>query len=266
MPTITVLTPVREDGYHYLPELHECLSAQRLPVGWRLEWVLQEDGQTGRALESVPDAPWISKGGGRRGGAAQARTMGLSRATGGLLRCVDADDLLPGQDTLADAIRVLEANPSYGWTVAPCLDLHVDGRLVPGPYDPSPGPLPERALLDGAKRGAFPVVGTTLTARTDLVRLVGGWPAVPAFEDGALVLCCEAVSRGWMLAAPGAVYRKHPDQHTATAAFLDAEETRLRQEVAIDRAEALHAAAWRWVPGAGVSPGVGEAECVGTPR
>ncbi|MFD7707108.1 glycosyltransferase [Streptomyces sp. NPDC059785] len=250
MPKLTVLTPVHENGYAYLDELHECLADQKLPAGWQLEWLVQEDGRTGRPLEAIPDAPWISKGAGRWGGAAQARTLGLTRATGTLLRCVDADDLLPDQQTLARDIEFLEADPSYGWTVSPCLDLRFDGRLEPGPYDPVPGPLPERAILDGLKRGELPVVGTTLTARTDLVRLTGGWPAIPAFEDAALVLFCEAVSRGWMQTEPGLIYRKHPTQHTASAAFRDEEETRLRQEIAIDRAEALHASGWRWAPAA----------------
>ncbi len=56
---------------------------------------MQEDGRTGKPLDAVPDAPWISKGAGRWGGAAQARTLGLARATGTLLRRVD--DLLPDQ-------------------------------------------------------------------------------------------------------------------------------------------------------------------------
>ncbi|MGW4194055.1 GltA [Streptomyces sp. NPDC005004] len=248
MPTLTVLTPVHEGGHVYLRELHGCLAGQRLPEGWRLQWVLQEDGRTGTPLAAVPDAPWISKGTGRQGGAARARTLGLARATGTLLRCVDADDLLPDPGALARDIEVLTAHPSYGWTVAPCLDLLPDGILVPGPYDPPPGPLPARALLDGAKRGEMPVVGTTLTARTALVRLLGGWPALPAFEDGALVLNCEAVSPGWMQSVPGTLYRKHPTQHTATADFRDEEEARLRVEIAVERAEALHASGWRWAP------------------
>ncbi|WP_413807666.1 hypothetical protein [Streptomyces sp. OE57] len=108
--------------------------------------------------------------------------MGLARATGTLLRCVDCDDLLPDEMSLARDTEVLEADPSCGWTVAPCLDFHADGRLEPGPSGPCPGLLPDRALLDGARRGELPVMGTTPTARTDLVRLVGGWPSIPAFE------------------------------------------------------------------------------------
>ncbi|GAA2614865.1 GltA [Streptomyces axinellae] len=248
MPTITVLTPVHEGGDRYLSELYECLAEQSLPEGWRLEWVLQEDGRTGRPLSAVPDAPWISKGDGRWGGASQARTLGLARATGTLLRCVDADDLLPDSETLARDIEVLAADPALGWTVAPCLDFFPDGRREPGPYDPDPGPLAPGALLAGARGGAFPVMGTTLTVRTEIVRLIGGWPAIPAFEDAAVALFCEAVSPGWMQSLPGELYRKHHAQHTASPAYHDAEETRVRRQIVIDRAEALHTRGWRWTP------------------
>ncbi|MFB7779775.1 GltA [Streptomyces bauhiniae] len=248
MPTLSVLTPVHDGGHGYLRELYDSLCAQRLPVGWGLQWVVQEDGETGRPAGVLPEEGWISTGGGRHGGAARARTLGLARVTGALLRCVDADDLLPDAETLARDIEVLATHPGYGWTVSPCLDLHPDGRLEPGPYDPEPGPLPARALLDGAARGAMPVVGTTQTVHTELVRLLGGWPALPAFEDGALLLSCEAVSPGWMQAEPGTLYRKHPTQHTASEAFRDRAEARLRVQIAVQRAEALHTAGWRWRP------------------
>ncbi|GHJ18880.1 glycosyltransferase family 2 protein [Streptomyces albus] len=249
MPTVSVLTPVHEAADpQYLMELHDCLADQILPDGWDLEWIVQEDGRTGRPLASIPDAPWISKGGGRRGGAAQARNMGLVRARGVLLRCVDSDDLLPDRETIARSIHALNSHPECGWTVAPCLDLHPDGSLLPGPNDPPPGMLPPQMLVNGARRGELPIMGTTMTAWTELVRLVGGWPAIPAFEDAAVLLYCEAVSPGWMQSEPGEIYRKHSDQQTASAAYRDPEETRARQQIVIDRADAIAAAGWRWSP------------------
>lgn len=246
MPTITVLTPVHSGGDAYLTELHHCLASQRLPSGWQLEWVLQEDGQTGDPLKAVPDAMWISKGTGRWGGASRARTLALGRVTGELLRCIDADDLLPDEYTLTRDIEVLTNRPEVAWTVAPCLDLHDDGRVEPGPHDPAPGHLSSRALLDGALIDELPVMGTTLTTYTALIRVLGGWPALPAYEDAALLLFCEAVAPGWMQEAPGEIYRKHSGQHTASAAFHSPEEKKIRTQFVIDRAEALRSAGWRW--------------------
>src|SRR5699024_5430317 len=101
------------------------------------------------------------------------------------------------------------AHPEVAWCVSGCLDLLPDGTLVPGPYDPPEGPLPDGALYDEHSRGMLPVMGTTLTAHTGLVRALGGWLAVPAMEDVALLLAAEAVSPGWMITAPSEIYRKH---------------------------------------------------------
>ncbi|TDC38857.1 GltA [Actinomadura sp. KC345] len=248
MPVITVVTPVHDGGDTFLGDTFACLSSQSLPHGWGMQWLLQEDGQTGRPLEKVPDTSWISKGSGRRGGAAWARTMALPRAEGALLRCLDADDLLPDAHTLARDIEVLTERPDVGWVAAPCLDLMPDGSLRPGPNDPEPGPLPPRALLDGLIDDACPVMCTTVTLHTDLVRAIGAWPALPAAEDMALPLAAEAVSPGWMQEEPGELYRKHPDQTTATPEYLDPTEFDTRKRVLIDHAEALHRTGWRWTP------------------
>ncbi|MFE9341292.1 glycosyltransferase family 2 protein [Streptomyces sp. NPDC007063] len=249
MPLITVLTPVHEGiEPQYLRELHACLSDQTLPDGWELEWVVQEDGRSGRPLAAIPDAAWISKGDGRWGGAAQARNLGLARARGTVLRCVDADDLLPDPGTLARGITALTEHPACGWTVGPCLDMHPDGSLRPGPNDPEPGALPPHLLVDGARRRALPIMGTTMTAWTELVRLVGGWPAIPAYEDAAVMLFCEAVSSGWMQAEPVEIYRKHGGQQTVSAAYRDPDETRVRQQIVVDRTDAIARAGWRWSP------------------
>src|SRR5207244_11358818 len=139
------------------------------PPGWSLQWVVQEDGTTGRPCAKLPDEPWISQGRGRAGGAARARTLGLARVNGVLVRALDADDMFPDPQTLARDIEALAANPDLGWTVAPCLDLHPDGTLVPGPYDPPPGRLRPGLLADGLRKDALPVMGTTATYYPELL-------------------------------------------------------------------------------------------------
>ncbi|WP_424893452.1 glycosyltransferase [Streptomyces sp. XH2] len=252
MPVITVITPVHDGGDAYLPETLESLREQQLPEEWRLQWVVQEDGEEGRALarhhELLTAYPWISTGYGRAGGAARARTLGLLRAKGEVIRTVDADDLLPDSEVLARDIRVLTENPEIGWVTAPCLDLMPDGTLLPGPSDPAPGPLPHRLLLDGAIADALPVMGTTSTIRTEIVQALGGWPALPGYEDAALLLAAEAVADGWMQEKPGELYRKHEAQSTKAAGHLDLSERSARIQAAINRAEALWRTGWRWSP------------------
>ncbi|GAA3858861.1 glycosyltransferase family 2 protein [Streptomyces sedi] len=248
MPTISVITPVHGGSEPYLPDAHRSVAAQRLPDGWDLQWVVQEDGRTGGPLAALPDEPWISPGAGRAGGAARARTLALHRAAGVLTRTLDADDLLPDERTLARDIEALAAHPDLAWTVAPALDLHPDGRLVPGPCDPPPGPLPPELLVDGARVGVLPVMGTTFTVYTALLVAIGGWPALPAYEDVGPLLAAEALSGGLMQAEPGEIYRKHPGQSTADPAYHDAEEKATRMATVIARADALRRLGWKWQP------------------
>ncbi|MGI8334386.1 glycosyltransferase family 2 protein [Actinomadura scrupuli] len=247
MPTISVITPVYEGGHRHLGEAYRSLVEQPLPEGWSWQWIVQEDGRSGKPASCLPADPRISAGSGRRGGAAIARTMALARATGTLIRALDADDLLP-VGTLARDIETLQANPELGWCVSPCLDLLPDGTLVPGPYDPPPGPLPQGLLAEGFAAGKLPVMGTTLTAHADLVRAVGGWPALPAYEDVALLLACEAVAAGWMNAEAGEIYRKHPRQSTKFSAYRDPDEIAARTASILARTETLRRSRWQWAP------------------
>ncbi|GGU71575.1 hypothetical protein GCM10010211_41580 [Streptomyces albospinus] len=248
MPIFSVVTPVFAGGDAYLLETYESVASQRLPEGWSLQWLVQEDGKTGKPLDRLPDLPWISKGAGRAGGAARTRTLALHRADGLLTRALDADDLFPDEATVARDIEALAADPDLAWTVAPCLDRYPDGRLVPGPFDPEPGRLPPGLLADGLRQGALPVMGTTATIYTDLIELHGGWPAIPAFEDVGPLLAAEAVSHGWMQEKPGEIYRKHPAQSTEDPEYADEEERVARIAIVLRRADALRGLGWRWRP------------------
>src|SRR5690606_37673435 len=194
---ISIITPVAAGRHHYLPQAYESLLAQTLPAGWEWEWIVQEDGDTG-VLSALPDDRRIRAGAGRAGRAAMARTLGLARARGVLTRTLDADDeLTPG--ALYRDITTLIDNPDISWCVSPAVDLHPDGTETSGPCDPPAGPLAPGTAAEGYRNNQLPIVGGTVTAYTELVRLLGGWPALPASEDVALLLALEAVSRGWMV-------------------------------------------------------------------
>jgi glycosyltransferase involved in cell wall biosynthesis len=101
-----------------------------MPKGWKWEWVVQEDGTTAVLADILPlDDPRLNIGNGRRPGEPTTRTLCLSRATGELIKVLDADDqLTPG--TLARDIRTLSQNPDIGWTTDRVLDLLADGSTV----------------------------------------------------------------------------------------------------------------------------------------
>lgn len=244
---VSVVTPVHEGGDAYLHEAYESVrdERERLPDGWDLQWLVQEDGTTGEPFRTLPDEPWISTGGAARGGAGVARTMALPRATGELVRALDADDLLAPGGLVRD-IDAMEAHPGTGWCISAGLDLLPDGSTAPGPYDPPEGPLAYETLLTAYDDDLFPVLGTHLTARTPLLLAVGGWPALPAWEAIAVVLRCAAVSDGWMIGTPGGLYRKHPAQTTAQAAYAGVADAAQLRAAVREQAEALRATGWRW--------------------
>ncbi|MGW1044792.1 glycosyltransferase family 2 protein [Streptomyces sp. NPDC002547] len=243
MPLISIITPVRVNGDAHLPEAFSSIARQELPYGWSWEWIVQQDGWA--ETLALPDDPRIRVASSRRGGAGVARTLGLARARGAIIRALDADDLLTDSALTRD-IETLKSHPEVAWCVSGCLDLLPDGSLVPGPYDPPEGPLTLETLLTAFAADAFPVVGTHLAVRAPLLRALGGWPAFSALEALALVLFCAAVSPGRMVATPGGVYRKHSAQTTADAGYWDEQEFRTLRAAIMSRVDALKSQAWRW--------------------
>lgn len=247
MPLISIITPVLAGKEQYLPELWASLLSQDMPPGWKWEWVVQEDGATGRPLALLPDDQRISPGKAPHGRQAMARTITLSRVRGVLTRAVDADDVLP-PGALHRDITVLMQRPGTGWCVSPALDLLPDGTLHAGPRDPDPGPLPPGFVADGERSGILPVVGGTMCTYTQLIRVLGGWPAIPA-EDVGLLIAVEAVADGWMHAEPGLHYRRWPGAMSRGATGADkvaASPGSASRTVLLDRADALRTAGWRW--------------------
>jgi glycosyltransferase involved in cell wall biosynthesis len=250
MPVISIITAVLNGHHHHIVETYKSIAAQVLPEGWTWQWIVQEDGETGIPLENLPtDDPRISTGGGTRGRAATARTVALDRASGVLVSVLDADDLYADPLALQRTIVSLAAHPDLAWCVSGALDLLETGDRVPGPRDPKPGPLEPGILWDGARNNALQVMGTTFVGYTELVRALGGWPAVPASDDAGLLLAAEAVSAGIMLAEPFVLYRRWSGNTTDTAGRA------VRNRVMISRAESLRRTGWRWRPPEPVAAG-----------
>lgn len=247
MPTISIITPVYDGGHAFLRQAADSIRMQRLPEGWGWEWLVQEDGHSGRPLADLPADPRISTGTGRPGGAAMARTLALARATGTVVRPLDADDVLT-EDALLRDLEVLTEHPELGWVVSAGLDLLPDGTLTAAPNDFPAGALPPGEIYRHYAAGMHRVISCAVSARTDLVRAIGGWGALPAAEDSSLLLALEAVSPGWMITAPSMLYRKHPTQSTQRREFHDEAELASRVASVLGRADALNKTGWRWSP------------------
>lgn len=239
---ISVVTAVHPPSIPYLAEAYASLAEQRMPAGWDWEWLVQEDGQTGALGESLPDDDTrIHAGASRRGGAAITRNMALSRARGRLVRVLDADDrLTPG--ALSRDIAVLTARPAVGWTTSRVLDLLPDGSTVGWEHaDPPDGVLTGEAILRYFEQNSYrlPVHPATLCIRRNLALALGGWMALPAGEDTALLLAAAAVCDGYFIHEPGLLYRKHQAQITSDEAWTEPVEWTARMQLIQARTRAL---------------------------
>ncbi|WP_344422045.1 glycosyltransferase [Amycolatopsis minnesotensis] len=236
-----MVTPVVSGGHRYLREAYDSLVQQELPSGWEWEWCVQEDGDSGVPGRELPEDPRVLSGMGLAGRAGVARTMGLSRASGEVVRCLDADDvLLPG--ALA---RDIERLQRVAWCVSAGLDLHPDGSTSAGPYDPADGALADGRFFEEQARGQLSVLAANFAGHTGLVRALGGWPALTGQETIGLLLAAEAVATGEFIAQPSMLYRQHPAQTTAAENYWD--EHDIRVEAVLGRARDIRAQGWRWV-------------------
>ncbi len=244
MSLLSVVTAVYGPSARYLPDTHASLLAQNMPAGWDWEWLVQEDGDGVNAATYLPgDDPRIRIASARHGGPHVARTVALGRSHGSLIKTLDADDvLLPG--TLTRDINLLTDRPEIGWTTSRALDLLPDGSTRGYLGDPEAGLIKRGTVLAGWRLSQRPMVHpATLCARRELIALLGGWMALPASGDTALLLGLDALRDGWLLNEPGMLYRVHADQITQHPHHSEGDEWSARMRVMEERAEALH----RWL-------------------
>ena len=280
MPLLSVITCVLPQASAWLADAWRSLDSQSLPPGWEWELLLQIDGE-GELESDIPENdPRIRAARNTRSlGPAMSRNMALSRASGSLVKPLDADDMIP-PGTLAREVDVFVRFPEIGWLVSKTLDFRPDGTTIPNPLgiEPTEGPLREGVVFDtvmaceqhpdypppptrgsGAEpnpwwakviherteRGleSAPLHPAAIMARTNLVVMLGGWPGVWSSEDWGLLLALEAVAKGYFLSTPGLLYREWPESLTAQARQPNSCVDRIHQHLNRARVEELR----RWV-------------------
>ncbi|WP_062991179.1 glycosyltransferase [Nocardia anaemiae] len=238
---ISVITPVYNPDPDHLKAACDSVMSQDLPPGWSLEWVLQEDGNSGAVselLRGVDDR--IRVGTGRRGGVALTRNLALANSRGELVKNLDADDILtPG--VLARDINTLTSHDEIAWTTSRLLDLLPDGSTVGFDNDPPHGKLIPGFVIDHWRRNNFrlPVHPTTICIRRRLVVALGGWMGVPGSDDTGMLIAASILATGFFNSEIGLLYRKWPGQETAKQEHNLRDEWNARMSLINERAEAL---------------------------
>lgn len=238
MPTVSIITAAYAANAVFLNEANASVAGQKLPQGWNLEWVIQEDGDVPVLADYFASVPYASyAANGRRLGVPGTRNLALDRARGGLVRVLDADDVL-----LPDALSSLIPHFEHGnvhWAVGQADDLMTDGSRVQ--WEPL---IPTGRVQAGAANGwaiehggNWPIHGAGLMMRTDTLRAFGGWAGTPNDEDLVMFAALSEICDGYHDAAVTWLYRQHPGQVTRTDAVRKHSEASRR--IALNRVQAV---------------------------
>jgi hypothetical protein len=231
MPLVSIITAGFAPTADFLNDCWKSISAQQLPPGWELEWVIQEDGAEPELRDRLPSDDRIRyEANGVHLGIPSTRNLALCRARGDLVRNLDQDDVLtPGG--LAVLVEALEEYPDCVWAVGDVADLHPDGSH--GPFDPSsytdgaprlepafssliePGRVEAGHLLRvWNESGVFPIHCSGIALRTPVARAFGGWAALPRSEDLSLVTAISTFYPGVYVPVVTFLYRRWEGQTT----------------------------------------------------
>ena len=228
--TLSVLTPVHAHvrAAEFLTDLYASVRAQHLPVGWNLEWVVQEDGAhpslTDVVDEIVGKDPRVSYRAHRiQGGPAVARNQAFHASRGEVIFPVDHDDYLePGG--LSALIAALEESPETAWATGRTYEI--DEHLVRTERSDfvEPGLVPAGHTLNlwNTQGVSTPWYPTATAYRRWAVELFGGWPANVAAEDTELLACITTAWDGIVVTAHTMTRRLWSGQITKDPVVLSA--------------------------------------------
>ena len=240
MPAISVLTAAYAPSAKFLPETMRSVLSQKLPDGWELEWVVQEDGPT-PALEDVlsGDSRVKYAANGTALAIGATRNLALSRVAGDLVQVLDHDDvLLPG--ALATMIPAF-SNSRVQWAVGQADDLLPDGTREVWPSALPPGHLSAGTVNRWAVEhdGNWPVHCAGLTMRTATLRAIGGWAGLPYDDDIIMFACLSEIADGYNEPSTTWLYRQHPAQVTRSDSRREWSDT--VRKIALQRAASVRA-------------------------
>ena len=213
MPIVSIITPLFAPTAFYLRDTIASVSAQQLPSGWHVEWLVQEDGSAPTLADQFRQVSFARyESNGAQLGVAATRNLALSRVTGDLVQVLDHDDVL-----LPCALAALI--PKFGtrsihWAIGQADDLMPDGRRVSWDSALPFGLVPRGTVntLAIEREGNWPIHCAGLMLRTDSVRALGGWAATPSDDDVVMFSALAELTEGYNEPTVTWLYRQHQDQ------------------------------------------------------
>ncbi len=215
---VSVITAV-DSAQNFITDSANSLYAQVLPSGWDWQWCVQIDGD-----DEMPDLGaagdrrvTVQRNGGRAGQAA-TRNLALTRARGSIVVNLDADSLFL-KGALRSIVDCFAANPSIAWVSAGNVKVDLELCEIRGfvPTELSGRRVPKGTLetLWRPAEGQVPIIPHTVSYRTDVVRRIGGWMALPRSEDTGLAMTVSHLHDGFILNRPTIRNRSWNGQVTA---------------------------------------------------
>lgn len=243
-PVVSVVTAVDPRRADHLPDVWDSLRNQRMPEGWSWEWLVQCDGtdkdEQHMVRKQLPTDGRVSFAASRRGGPGIARTMTLARAHGRLVKTLDADDQLT-QGALERDIAA-HKHRNVMWSASRVLNEYPNGsREEHYPWNPRGGRIISGSAYRTYEREFRILVHpATLCVRFSLLMALGGWMALPASEDTALLMACDAYADGWFNDETGLIYRRWAPQMSQSSEHADPYELDARRTLVKLRSAAVN--------------------------
>ena len=207
---LTIVTAIAPDRDDHLGETEQSVHEARVHLD--IQWVVVWDGEASRQIKEAD----VVLCGRRNSGIACTRNLALRHITAPLVTSLDADDLIVGDGARAAHAR-LHTDPALGWVglSRTLIDGAPTRHTLAGEQHFGPGQLSE------SWRSPFPFHPNSVVLRTDLLRAVGGWPAVASNEDLGMVLRVSEEAAGLVIPDVLTRYRVWDRQEVARASYVE---------------------------------------------
>jgi len=217
MPIISILTAAYAPTANFLDETIKSVISQELPTNWEVEWIVQEDGvnpKLRKKFENIEIVKYASNN--AQLGVAATRNMALERVNGEIVQLLDHDDILL-EGSLDIMINTLK-DKTIHWVTGQADDLVQENKRKPYEYPFKFGRINAGEVFMNATEEslAWPIHIAAMAVRTNLLRVVGGWSAMPASDDYLMFAALSGLADGYNLAKVTWLYRRTPGQQSET--------------------------------------------------